>query len=76
LEEVGRRLLEAYERGLWNADEEVIAGLKSAYLEMEGWIEEKMGDVKGDFQGGAIDVMPIEDFKVQDAKVKEMQKGG
>ena len=56
LEEVGRRLLEAYERGLWDADEEVIAGLKSAYLEMEGWIEEKMGDVKGDFQGGAIGV--------------------
>jgi cobaltochelatase CobN len=59
LEEVGRRLLEAYERGLWNADEEVIKGLKSAYLEMEGWIEEKMGDVKGDFQGGAIDVKPV-----------------
>ena len=75
LEEVGRRLLEAYERGLWDADEEVIKGLKSAYLEMEGWIEEKMGDVKGDFQGGAIDVMPIEDFKVLNAKVKEMQKG-
>nr|QNO57083.1 hypothetical protein LPILPELN_00015 [Methanosarcinales archaeon ANME-1 ERB7] len=75
LEEVGRRLLEAYERGLWDADDEVIKGLKSAYLEMEGWIEEKMGDVKGDFQGGAIDVMPIEDFKVLNAKVKEMQKG-
>nr|AAU83364.1 magnesium chelatase family protein [uncultured archaeon GZfos27E7] len=59
LEEVGRRLLEAYERGLWDADEEVIEGLKSAYLDMEGWIEEKMGEVKGDFQGGAIDVIPI-----------------
>ncbi|MDI6810776.1 MAG: cobaltochelatase subunit CobN [archaeon] len=59
LEEIGRRLLEAYERGLWNADEEVIEGLKSAYLEMEGWIEEKMGEVKGDFQGGAIDVIPF-----------------
>ncbi|MDI6885692.1 MAG: cobaltochelatase subunit CobN [archaeon] len=59
LEEIGRRLLEAYERGLWNADEEVIEGLKSAYLEMEGWIEEKMGEAKGDFQGGAIDVKPF-----------------
>ncbi len=57
LEEVGRRLLEAHERGLWDADEEVIEGLKSAYLDMEGWIEEKMGDVKGEFQGGAIDVV-------------------
>jgi len=25
-------------------------------LEMEGWIEEKMGEVKGEFQGGAIGV--------------------
>jgi len=63
LEEIGRRLLEAYERGLWKADEEVIEGLKSAYLEMEGWIEEKMGEVKGDFQGGAIDVMTVEEWK-------------
>jgi len=56
LEEMGRRLLETYERGLWHADKEVIKGLKSAYLEMEGWMEERMGDVKGDFQGGAIGV--------------------
>jgi cobaltochelatase CobN len=56
LEEMGRRLLEAYERGLWHADEEVIERLKSAYLEMEGWIEERMGEVKGDFQGGAVGV--------------------
>ncbi len=74
LEEMGRRLLEAYERGLWNADEEVIEGLKSAYLEMEGWIEEKMGEVKGDFQGGAIDVMSMEDAEVWNAKVKGIQK--
>jgi len=63
LEEIGRRLLEAYERGLWNADEEVIVGLRSAYLEMEGWIEEEMGDAKGDFQGGAIVVTDVKPFK-------------
>jgi len=74
LEEVGRRLLEAHERGLWNADEEVIEGLKSAYLELEGWIEEKMGEVKGDFQGGAIDVMTMDDVEAWNAKVKEIQK--
>lgn len=86
LEEIGRRLLEAYERGLWNADEEVIEGLKSAYLEMEGWIEEKMGEAKGDFQGGAIDVKPfkkaftenasltMEDVKAWNATVKDLQK--
>ncbi|GAW92491.1 cobaltochelatase subunit CobN, partial [Calderihabitans maritimus] len=54
LEEIARRLLEAHQRGLWNADPEVLEGLKEFYLEIEGWIEEKMGEVKGDFQGGAI----------------------
>jgi cobaltochelatase CobN len=33
--------------------------LKNAYLEMEGWIEERMDDVKGEFQGGSIDVMTM-----------------
>jgi cobaltochelatase CobN len=61
LEEIGRRLLEAAERGLWDADPEVLDGLKNAYLEMEGWIEERMGDVKGDFQGGSIDVVTAEE---------------
>jgi len=74
LEEVGRRLLEAYERGLWNADEEVIKGLRGAYLEIEGWIEDKMGEVRGDFQGGAIDVITVEDVEVLAAKVKDIQK--
>ncbi len=41
-------------------DVTLIDGLKRAYLEMEGWIEERMGDVKGDFQGGSIDVMTVE----------------
>jgi len=50
LEEVGRRLVEACERGLWNADEEVIKGLRGAYLEMEGWIEDKMGEVEEIFR--------------------------
>jgi cobaltochelatase CobN len=34
--------------------------LKSSYLEIEGWMEEKMGEMQGDFQGGAIDVLPSE----------------
>ena len=38
----------------------LIHGLKNAYLEMEGWINERMCDVKGDFQGGSIDVMTME----------------
>jgi cobaltochelatase CobN len=57
MEEIGRRLLEASQRGLWKADKDVLDALKSAYLEVEGWMEEKMGDATGSFQGGAIDVV-------------------
>ncbi|MCK4651825.1 MAG: cobaltochelatase subunit CobN, partial [Methanosarcinales archaeon] len=69
LEEIGRRLLEAAERGLWDADPEVLDGLKNAYLEMEGWIEERMGDVTGDMQGGSIDVVTAEDIAGWRAKM-------
>ena len=34
------RLLEAAERGLWNADEQVLNDLKNKYLEIESWIED------------------------------------
>jgi len=74
LEEIGRRLLEAYERGLWDADPDVIDGLKNAYLEMEGWIEERMGDVKGEFQGGSVDVMTMEDVAGWKEKVEKIMK--
>lgn len=60
LEEIGRRLLEAHQRGLWEADPEVLDSLRSAYLEIEGWIEDKVGD--GGFQGGSIDVMTMKDI--------------
>ena len=56
MEEMGRRLLEAEQRGLWKADPEVLDALKNLYLEIEGWIEERMGDVEGEIQGGSIDV--------------------
>jgi len=56
MEEIGRRLLEAASRGLWKADPEVLDGLKSSYLEIEGWMEENMSG-EGSYQGGAIDVV-------------------
>ena len=46
----------------WDANPDVLDGIKNAYLEMEGWIEERMGDVKGDLQGGSIDVVIAEGF--------------
>ena len=63
LEEIGRRLLEAQTRGLWQADPEVLEALKESYLEMEGWLEEDMGEVTGDFQGGSVDIMRPEDVE-------------
>ena len=63
LEEMGRRLLEAYERGMWEADEEAIRGLREAYLEIEGDLEEEMGDVTGRLQGGAIDVITPDEIR-------------
>lgn len=75
LEEIGRRLIEAHERGLWNTSPEIIEGLKEAYLEMEGWIEDKIGNSDGDIQGGSIDVLTVDDVGYADWK-KKMQKLG
>jgi cobaltochelatase CobN len=59
LEEAGRRLLEAHARGLWNADPEVLEGVREAYLEIEGWMEESLHEGQGIIQGGAIDIIPL-----------------
>ena len=69
LEEIGRRLLEAHQRELWDADPEVLEGLKNAYIEIESWLEEKMGDVEGDFQGGSVDILTSEDVEAWKSKM-------
>jgi len=74
LEEIGRRLLEAEQRGLWNADEEILGELKEAYMELEGLMEEKMGEIEGDYQGGAIDILTDEDVSDWKAKMDEMRR--
>jgi len=60
LEEIGRRLLEAHARNLWNADPDVIDALKEAYLEIEGWMEDRMEGVDG-VQGGAVNIYTRDD---------------
>jgi len=78
LEEISRRLLEAAERGLWMADREVLDALKESYLSIESWLEEKMGDVQGDFQGGSVDVLTaeeVEDWGRKMAEIKERLQG-
>ena len=73
LEEIGRRLLEAAERGLWNADEEILDDLKNKYLEIESWIEERMGDIEGDFQGGSVDILTADDVADWGTKMESIR---
>jgi cobaltochelatase CobN len=56
LEEITRRLLEAASRMMWNASEDKMEKLKHVMLIIEGDIEEKMGQVGGEFQGSAVDI--------------------
>ncbi|HWR40453.1 MAG TPA: cobaltochelatase subunit CobN [Patescibacteria group bacterium] len=73
LEEINRRLLEAAQRGLWQASDDVLEELKETYMEVEGWMEERMGDVTGEFQGGAIDIVTIEDVPAWKEKLKKVR---
>lgn len=72
MEEISRRLMEAYSRNLWNPEEGLIEELQENYLELESILEESMGDNAGDFQGGSIDVVPMDElqaFRNQVAKL-------
>jgi cobaltochelatase CobN len=57
LEELTRRLLEAQARGLWDADSGRLDELRRAVLDLEGDIEDRMGDAGGEFQGSSVDVL-------------------
>lgn len=83
LEEIARRLLEANQRGLWEADEEALDQLRENYVEIEGWMEDLAGD--GEHQGGSIDIVTAEDVEAWNRsiapvmeKVREMmgKRGG
>lgn len=73
LEEISRRLIEAYERNLWEADEDIIEELKDYYMEMEGWIEDDMGDIEGEFQGGSIDIIDLEEIESFREKLRKIK---
>ncbi|MDD2706721.1 MAG: cobaltochelatase subunit CobN, partial [Verrucomicrobiae bacterium] len=72
LEEMARRMLEAAERGLWKPAPDVQKALKELYIEIEGWIEERMGDAEGNFQGGGIDVITQEQVQGWKKKMQEV----
>ncbi len=40
IEEIARRLLEAYRRGLWDASEEIVEKIEEAYFDVEGVLED------------------------------------
>ncbi len=63
LEEITRRLFEASSRKLWDIDDEQLEVLHGAILEIEGDLEEKMGPIKGEFQGGSVDIKTRSDVK-------------
>jgi cobaltochelatase CobN len=73
LEEIARRLLEAEGRDLWQADPETLTRIKEIYLEIEGWMEDRMGDVEGDFQGGSVDILNADDVPELREKMDAMQ---
>ncbi|ADN35407.1 Cobaltochelatase [Methanolacinia petrolearia DSM 11571] len=70
LEEIARRLLEAKERGLWEADEQVLADLRNNYLEIESWMEDQVGD--GDFQGGNLNIITSNDVSAWGESAKDL----
>jgi cobaltochelatase CobN len=70
LEEISRRLLEANQRSLWDADPRVLDELKKNYLEIESWMEEQSGS--GDFQGGNVDVIGPDDSVLWGSQMKEL----
>lgn len=70
LEEIARRLLEAEQRGLWDADEQTLNDLKNNYLEIESWLEDDVGE--GDHQGGSVDIMTPDDIEEWGSALKEI----
>lgn len=64
LEEMSRRLLEACDRGLWNPKDGLLEEIQDAYLELEGFLEEDMGDAAGEFQGSSIEITPRDQMEV------------
>ena len=72
MEEMARRLLEAAQRGIWKPAEDVQERLSEIYLEIEGWIEDRIEGAGGEYQGGSIDILTADDVARWKAKMKEV----
>ncbi|MBR2255259.1 MAG: cobaltochelatase subunit CobN [Candidatus Methanomethylophilaceae archaeon] len=67
--ELVRRLLEAHERGLWNASDEDLELLQDRFLELESDLESLAGE--GEYQGSSIDVYSYDSLPEWEARMKE-----
>lgn len=74
LEEITRRFLELYQRRKWDPDKGTLYELQKSYLEIEGDMEERMEDTEGEFQGGSIEVLNVEDIPSWKEKFKEVDE--
>ena len=74
LEEISRRLIEAYERRLWQPEDGLIEDIRDNYLDIEAFMEESMGDNVGEFQGGSIDIVDLNELENYRNHVKGMRE--
>ena len=72
LEEIARRMLEANQRGLWEADPETLDKLKENYVEIESWMEDLAGE--GEYQGGSINIMTAGEVEGWGADIENIMK--
>jgi cobaltochelatase CobN len=72
LEEIARRLVEAAERELWRPSEELLERLREVYGEIEGILEESIGE--GEVQGSAIRVYTPEDDEHWKERLTDVEK--
>ena len=73
MEEMQRRLMEAYQRGLWQPDEGLLESLQERYLEIEGVLEDDMSDGNANFQGGSIDAQQIGELDAMRSQLDHMK---
>ena len=52
------------EKFLWNPEDGMLEEIQDAYLELEGFLEEDMGDAAGEFQGSSIEYTSRDQMEV------------
>lgn len=74
MEEISRRLMEAYKRGLWKPADGLLDTLQDNYVELEGVLEESIGEGVSEFQGGSIDIKDIGELEAMKKGLQHMHK--